>query len=172
MKLQPNTLKKISEIKEMIRNGADEKEIIKIKFKSSPKAFHEWIQKFGEYLKNDINITHDITYNITHEKPRENGNSNMLYQFFTDEKQLKNFKKLIENSDKILELVNNKNNNVEDIYILDLSKVDKYNDIKTKSYRVSEELDKEFTELAKNKKVSVVSFLKLAMLEAIEKYSK
>lgn len=96
----------------------------------------------------------------------------MLYQFFKDEKQLINFKKLIENSDKILELVNNKNNNVEDIYILDLSKVDKYNDIKTKSYRVSEELDKEFTELAKNKKVSVVSFLKLAMLEAIEKYSK
>lgn len=49
--MQQQTKKKIDEIQKMINAGVEEKEIIKLKFKSSPKAYKEWIEKFGNYLE-------------------------------------------------------------------------------------------------------------------------
>lgn len=48
--MQQSTKNKIIEIQKMLNEGITEKDIIKIKFKSSPKAYKEWINKFGSYL--------------------------------------------------------------------------------------------------------------------------
>ena len=48
--MQQSTKNKIIEIQKMLSDGITEKDIIKMKFKSSPKAYKEWLDKFGSYL--------------------------------------------------------------------------------------------------------------------------
>lgn len=158
--MQKSTKLKIIEIQKMLDSGIDEKEIIKVKFKSSPKAYKEWIDKFGNYLElNELSIKQ---------------NNNLMetnISFIPTQNDIIKLKKLLENADDLITLLN-KNENLYEFNILQVpDELLKLKDIKISSVRISEKIEREFNELvAKNKLYSKTALLNMALLEFIEKY--
>lgn len=155
--MRESTLTKLREIQQMRAEGISESEIIKKKFKGSAKLYGEWMKKFGNN-SNQVSVV-------------ENPNP-LPVNFLQDKKALENFQNLLENVDKILELINRQEDEVQEIYILDPEKVEEFRDIKTMSVRVSETLDKQFTEFVKGTTFSKVQLLNLMYFEFLQKYAK
>lgn len=159
--MQQNTKKKINEIQQMINEGIEEKEIIKLKFKSSPKFYKEWIEKFGSYLKienKEIAIQQIELNNIP---------------FIPTNHEIEKLKNLLENAEDLLALLNKeKTYDMHSINILSVpEELLKLNDVKLATIRISEKIEKDFNKLvAKNKLYSKTSLINLALLEFIEKY--
>lgn len=143
--MQKSTMNKILEINKLIEAGASEKDIIRLKFKNSKKLYLEWVEKYGKFISNNVN---DI---------------NMF------DLDINKLRLLIENTDKILKLLDVENRallNVPD----ELLKLD---DIKISTVRLSSRVEERFNELAlKNKMYTKTTLLNLAILEFIEKYSR
>lgn len=142
--MQKSTMNKILEINKLLEAGASEKDIIRSKFKNSKKLYLEWTEKYGKFISNN---TTDI---------------NMF------DLDINKLRLLIENTDKILKLLDVENRallNVPD----ELLKLD---DIKISTVRLSKRIEERFIELAlKNKMYTKTTLLNLAILEFIEKYS-
>lgn len=157
--MQKSTKLKIVEIQKMLDSGIDEKEIIKAKFKSSPKAYNEWIDKWGSYLKTELPI-----------QKNNNIESDELV-FIPTENDIIKLKKLLENTDDLIALLS-KEEKIEEINILQVpEKLLKLKDIKISSVRISENIEKQFNDLvAKNKLYSKTALLNMALLEFINKY--
>lgn len=157
--MQKSTKLKIMEIQKMLDSGIDEKEIIKAKFKSSPKAYNEWIDKWGNYLKTELPI-----------QKNNNIKSNELV-FIPTENDIIKLKKLLENTDDLIALLN-KEEKIEEINILQVpEELLKLKDIKISSVRISENIEKQFNDLvAKNKLYSKTALMNMALLEFIDKY--
>lgn len=159
--MQQNTKKKINEIQQMINDGIEEKEIIKLKFKSSPKFYKEWIEKFGSYLKiksEEIAVQQIELNNIP---------------FVPTNYEIEKLKNLLENAEDLLALLNKeKTYDMHNINILSVpEELLKLNDVKLATIRISEKIEKDFNKLvAKNKLYSKTSLINLALLEFIEKY--
>lgn len=157
--MQKSTKLKIVEIQKMLDSGIDEKEIIKAKFKSSPKAYNEWIDKWGSYLKMELSV-----------QKNNNIESNELV-FIPTENDIIKLKKLLENTDDLIALLNKEEKN-EEINILQVpEELLKLKDIKISSVRISENIEKQFNDLvAKNKLYSKTALMNMALLEFIDKY--
>lgn len=160
--MQQQTKKKIDEIQEMINAGVEEKEIIKLKFKSSPKAYKEWIEKFGNYL--EIKNKEII---VQQERGIEEVN------FIPTQKDIEKLKSLLENADDLLGLLNKNvvcdTDNINILYVPD--EFLKLEDVKVSTVRLSKKIEEQFNELvAKEKRYSKTSLLNLALVEFIEKY--
>lgn len=157
--MQKSTKLKIIEIQKMLDSGIDEKEIIKAKFKSSPKAYNEWIDKWGSYLKMELPV-----------QKNNNIESNELL-FIPTENDIIKLKKLLENTDDLIALLN-KEEKIEEINILQVpEELLKLKDIKISSVRISENIEKQFNDLvAKNKLYSKTALMNMALLEFIDKY--
>ncbi|MGL4864513.1 MAG: hypothetical protein ACRC4T_15575 [Cetobacterium sp.] len=157
--MQKSTKLKIMEIQKMLDSGIDEKEIIKAKFKSSPKAYNEWIDKWGSYLKMELPV-----------QKNNNIESNELV-FIPTENDIIKLKKLLENTDDLIALLN-KEEKIEEINILQVpEELLKLKDIKISSVRISENIEKQFNDLvAKNKLYSKTALMNMALLEFIDKY--
>lgn len=157
--MQKSTKLKIMEIQKMLDSGIDEKEIIKAKFKSSPKAYNEWIDKWRNYLKTELPI-----------QKNNNIKSNELV-FIPTENDIIKLKKLLENTDDLIALLN-KEEKIEEINILQVpEELLKLKDIKISSVRISENIEKQFNDLvAKNKLYSKTALMNMALLEFIDKY--
>lgn len=159
--MQQQTKKKIDEIQKMINAGVEEKEIIKLKFKSSPKAYKEWREKFGSYL--------EINNEVIVQEEREIKEIN----FIPTQKDIEKLKSLLENADDLLELLNkNVVCDTDDINILYVpDEFLKLEDVKVSSVRLSKKIEEQFNELVtKQKRYSKTSLLNLALMEFIEKY--
>lgn len=157
--MQKSTKLKIIEIQKMLDSGIDEKEIIKAKFKSSPKAYNEWIDKWGNYLKMELPV-----------QKNNNIESNELV-FIPTENDIIKLKKLLENTDDLIALLN-KDKKIEEINILQVpEELLKLKDIKISSVRISENIEKQFNDLvAKNKLYSKTALMNMALLEFVDKY--
>lgn len=160
--MQQQTKKKIDEIQKMINAGIEEKEIIKLKFKSSPKAYNEWIEKFGCYL--EIKNKEII---VQQERGIEEVN------FIPTQKDIEKLKNLLENADDLLGLLN-KNTvcDTDDINVLYVpDEFLRLEDVKVSTVRLSKKIEEQFNKLvAREKRYSKTSLLNLALVEFIEKY--
>ena len=166
--MQEKTREKIKEIQKMIDSGITEKEIIKVKFKSSPKAYNEWISKFGEHLKNIFKENSKEIMSI------EKKNRLVSENFIPTEKEIVKLKNLLDNADKILALLN-KNNNadyIEEINVLEVpDELLKLYDVKISSLRLSKAIEERFNKFVNiNKKYSKTSLINMALIEFLEKY--
>lgn len=160
--MQPTTRKKINEIQEMINNGVEEKEIIKTKFRSSPKSYKEWIEKFGDYL-----VRENLEVTIQHE-----GVENQI-EFIPTTKDLEKLKSLLDNADSLLELLKkDKVCDKDDINILYVpDEFVKLEDVKVSTVRLSKAIEERFNKfVADQKRYSKTSLLNLALVEFLEKY--
>ena len=126
------------------------------------------MKKFGNYLSvsqkviqnNTVEILQDVTSSIT-------------FDFLNKNEDILKLKSIIENADKILEFINKKqDDDVEELFLLDIKKVEDLKDIKNTTIRVSESIDKKFTEFVKSTKYTKIQLLNLALVEFLEKYSK
>lgn len=159
--MQIKTKEKIIAIQNMINNGIDEKEIIKLKFKSSPKAYKEWFSKFGSYLTFE-------------EKKEILPTDNVSNLFIPNNQDLIKLKQLLDNTDSILKLIetNYCNNDVKEINMLEVpDELLKLYDIKISSLRLSKAIEIRFNNFVdKNKKYSKTSLINMALVEFLDKY--
>ena len=158
--MQQSTKNKIIEIQKMLSDGITEKDIIKMKFKSSPKAYKEWLDKFGSYLT----VKQETTL-VTEEKEQNQ------IAFIPTEKDIIKLKSLLENADDLLNLLNTKQE-IEELHVLEVpEELLKLYDVKISSLRISKAIEDRFNKFVdKNKKYSKTSLINMALVEFLDKY--
>lgn len=153
--MQKSTLMKIEEIKTMLSEGATEKDIIKAKFRNSPKAFGEWREKFGEYLGEVATVETETKVSLFN--PRDFGK----------------LKTLLDNAEGLLALLERRpEKKIQEINLLSIPEdIKKLKDIEIKSFRVSKSLVSEFDQLAEqHKELTKTALINLALKEFIDRY--
>jgi hypothetical protein len=175
MKLQKTTLEKIAKINASIDNGATLEELKEEYFQSRPKRLEDYLAKYSEYInpikKEDAQPEVEAIRHLTHHKPQER---NPLEVLFKGEDELKAFRDLIENHRGIMELLESKKQQSgEDINVLEVpQELIKIKDLRVRSQRISEEIEKDFDEVIKKfPEYSKTTLINLALLEFTEKYS-
>ena len=158
--MQQSTKNKIIEIQKMLSDGITEKDIIKMKFKSSPKAYKEWLDKFGSYLT----VKQETTFVIEEKEQNQ-------IAFIPTEKDIIKLKSLLENADDLLNLLNTKQE-IEELHVLEVpEELLKLYDVKISSLRISKAIEDRFNKFVdKNKKYSKTSLINMALVEFLDKY--
>lgn len=158
--MQQSTKNKIIEIQKMLGDGITEKDIIKMKFKSSPKAYKEWLDKFGSYL-----TVKQETSLVIEEKEQNQ------IAFIPTENDIIKLKSLLENADDLLSLLNVKQE-IEELHVLEVpEELLKLYDVKISSLRISKAIEDRFNKFVdKNKKYSKTSLINMALVEFLDKY--
>ncbi|MGL5800972.1 MAG: hypothetical protein ACRCX7_00025 [Cetobacterium sp.] len=158
--MQQSTKNKIIEIQKMLSDGITEKDIIKMKFKSSPKAYKEWLDKFGSYLT----VKQETTLVIEEKEQSQ-------ITFIPTEKDIIKLKSLLENADDLLSLLNTKQE-IEELHVLEVpEELLKLYDVKISSLRISKAIEDRFNKFVdKNKKYSKTSLINMALVEFLDKY--
>lgn len=158
--MQQSTKNKIIEIQKMLSDGITEKDIIKMKFKSSPKAYKEWLDKFGSYLT----VKQETTLVIEEKEQNQ-------IAFIPTEKDIIKLKSLLENADDLLSLLNTKQE-IEELNVLEVpEELLKLYDVKISSLRISKAIEDRFNKFVdKNKKYSKTSLINMALVEFLDKY--
>lgn len=158
--MQQSTKNKIIEIQKMLSDGITEKDIIKMKFKSSPKAYKEWLDKFGCYL-----TVKQETSLVIEEKEQNQ------IAFIPTENDIIKLKSLLENADNLLSLLNTKQE-IEELHVLEVpEELLKLYDVKISSLRISKAIEDRFNKFVdKNKKYSKTSLINMALVEFLDKY--
>ena len=158
--MQQSTKNKIIEIQKMLSDGITEKDIIKMKFKSSPKAYKEWLDKFGSYLT----VKQETTLVIEEKEKNQ-------IAFIPTEKDIIKLKSLLENADDLLNLLNTKQE-IEELHVLEVpEELLKLYDVKISSLRISKAIEDRFNKFVdKNKKYSKTSLINMALVEFLDKY--
>ncbi|MGL5644690.1 hypothetical protein [Cetobacterium sp.] len=158
--MQQSTKNKIIEIQKMLSDGITEKDIIKMKFKSSPKAYKEWLDKFGSYLT----VKQETTLVIEEKEQNQ-------IAFIPTEKDIIKLKSLLENADDLLNLLNTKQE-IEELHVLEVpEELLKLYDVKISSLRISKAIEDRFNKFVdKNKKYSKTSLINMALIEFLDKY--
>lgn len=158
--MQQSTKNKIIEIQKMLSDGITEKDIIKMKFKSSPKAYKEWLDKFGSYLT----VKQETTLVIEEKEQNQ-------IAFIPTENDIIKLKSLLENADDLLSLLNTKQE-IEELHVLEVpEELLKLYDVKISSLRISKAIEDRFNKFVdKNKKYSKTSLINMALVEFLDKY--
>lgn len=158
--MQQSTKNKIIEIQKMLSDGITEKDIIKMKFKSSPKAYKEWLDKFGSYLT----VKQETTLVIEEKEQSQ-------ITFIPTENDIIKLKSLLENADDLLSLLNTKQE-IEELHVLEVpEELLKLYDVKISSLRISKAIEDRFNKFVdKNKKYSKTSLINMALVEFLDKY--
>lgn len=158
--MQQSTKNKIIEIQKMLSDGITEKDIIKMKFKSSPKAYKEWLDKFGSYLT----VKQETTLVIEEKEQNQ-------IAFIPTENDIIKLKSLLENADDLLSLLNAKQE-IEELHVLEVpEELLKLYDVKISSLRISKAIEDRFNKFVdKNKKYSKTSLINMALVEFLDKY--
>lgn len=167
------TKKKAEEIKKMLTDGYGLKEILQMKFNRS-------LVKLKEHLEIAKEMYSDLELGVLEGKleqslevvKKEFHAPSM--EIFTPEK-MKALENLINNSDELLKLLNNKstNSNSQEVinHLLIPNELLQINDIKVKSIRLSEQVEKDFNKFCDEfKQYSKTSLLNFALIEFMEKY--
>ncbi len=165
------TKKKAEEIQKMLSEGCDLKEILQVKFNRSVAKLKEHIEMAKElYSELELKILegkesfHSPVKKVFHAPSME---------IFPPEK-MKALEDLLNHSDELLSLLNNKNNLQSEDIINHLLIPDEYlqiADIKVKSIRISEDVEGKFNKFCdKFKQYSKTSMLNYALIEFMEKY--
>ncbi len=167
--MQEKTREKIKAIQEMIDNGVTEKEIIKMKFKSSPKAYNEWLGKFGEHLNSTPKEAPREIVEVKKEEVVISGG------FIPTEKEMIKLKNLLDNADDLLALLNGNHSLTDDMHEINVLEVPdellKMYDVKISSLRLSKAIEDRFNKFVeKNKKYSKTSLINMALVEFLDKY--
>ena len=165
------TKKKAEEIQKMLSEGCDLKEILQVKFNRSVARLKEHLEMAKEvYSEFEIGILEGTT---TFHSPVKKEFHAPSMEIFPPEK-MKALEDLINHSDELISLLNNKKNLQTEDIINHLLIPDEYlqiADIKVKSIRISEDVEGKFNKFCdKFKQYSKTSMLNYALIEFMEKY--
>ena len=165
------TKKKAEEIQKMLAEGCDLKEILQVKFNRS-------VAKLKEHIEMARELYSDLELKILEGKESFYSPVKKVFhapsmEIFPPEK-MKALEDLLNHSDELLSLLNNNKNLQSEDIINHLLIPDEYlqiADIKVKSIRISEDVEKKFNEFCdKFKQYSKTSMLNYALIEFMEKY--
>ena len=174
MELQKKTLEKIERINASIEQGASLEEVIKEHFRNRPSEYNNYLAKYSEYIKpiREAAEEPEPIQHLTHHRPQER-EKNPLEVLFKGEDELKAFRELIENHSKIMEMLESKKPGGEYINVLEVpQELIKIKDLRVRSQRISEEIEKDFDQVIKKfPEYSKTTLINLALLEFIKKYS-
>ena len=164
------TRKKIEEIQKLLSEGYDLKEILHLKFNRSITKLKEHLEIAKEiYSQNELDI---LEGKVALEPVKKEFYAPSM-EIFPPEK-MKALEDLINHSGELLSLLNNKSKGQTEEIINHLLIPDNFlqiSDIKVKSIRISEDVDKKFNEFCKEfKQYSKTSILNYALIEFMEKY--
>ena len=171
MNLQKSTLKKIEEINELVREGKTKEDIIKLKFKQSPKTFQEWMDKFGKYvdfkLERDDREIEEFEVHEDYQLMQRDKFASLL----TNEINIDKFCKLLEASDDLLALLDKKDDDVEDVLYISAEFIKEHSTNKLYSFRLNEELIERLNQLcADNKQYNKNTIMNYMLNEFVKKY--
>ena len=164
------TKKKAEEIQKLLSEGYDLKEILNLKFNRSTAKLKEHLETAKEvYSQLELDV---LEGRNTLEVVKKEFHAPSM-EIFPPEK-MKALENLINHSDELLNLLNNKNKpQAEDVinHLLIPDEFLQIADIKVKSIRISEDVEKKFNEFCGEfKQYSKTSMLNYALIEFMEKY--
>lgn len=172
------TLDKINDIKKMQQEGKTDIEIVREKFGRNWKKYHEFMGKHEllevapqfkkqepPYSPYNIEIAKDAP--TLNKMPLQNSPVQVLAP-----EELGKLRQLIDSSDDLLALLQKPSDDIEEIQILEVPEdLVKIGDLRVRSVRLSESIEREFDDLVKdNKLYSKTSLVNLALQEFIQKY--
>lgn len=170
------TLDKINDIKKLQQEGKTDVEIVREKFGRNWKKYHEFMGKhklleiapqFKKYEPSyDIEIAEETTI-IKKEMPLQNSPVQILAP-----EELGKLRQLIDSSDDLLALLQKPSDDIEEIQILEVpEELVKIGDLRVRSMRISESIEREFDDLVKDSRLySKTSLINHALQEYIKKY--
>jgi len=175
LELQKKTLEKIEKINASIEEGASLEKVIKEHFRNRPSEYNNYLAKYSEYITPIRETTEEPEpiQHLTHHRPHER-EINPLEVLFKGEDELKAFRDLIENHRGIMELLESKKQQGgEDINVLEVpQELIKIKDLRVRSQRISEEIEKNFDAVIKKfPEYSKTTLINLALLEFTKRYS-
>lgn len=164
------TKKKAEEIQKLLSEGYDLKEILNLKFNRSTSKLKEHLETAKEvYSQLEIDV---LEGRNTLEVVKKEFHAPSM-EIFPPEK-MKALESLINHSDELLNLLNGKSKVQTENVINHLIIPDEFlqiADIKVKSIRISEDVEKKFNEFCGEfKQYSKTSMLNYALIEFMEKY--
>lgn len=174
--MRKTTLDKINDIKKMQQEGKTDVEIVREKFGRNWKKYHEFMGKhelleiapqFKKYEPPyNIEIAEEAPI-IKKVMPLQNSPVQVLAP-----EELGKLRQLINSSDDLLALLQKPSDDIEEIQILEVpEELVKIGDLRVRSVRLSESIEKEFDNLVKdNKLYSKTSLINHALQEYIKKY--
>lgn len=171
MNINWQTKNKANEIQTLIKQGYTQKDILEKKFGRSKRKMKEHLETAKEiYSKHELDVL--TTPYIPNNTLKETDNLYKITKLLSDKANLDNLNKLIKNADNLLNLLNDKDSKNIKLLIIPEEML-KYDDIKSKSIRISEGILKEFDDFCnKNKLYSKTALYNYALKEFIEKYNK
>jgi hypothetical protein len=173
------TKKKVDDILEQIKSGAEFKDIIKTKFRGTVKYYDEWLEKIKDKL--DIE-TYKILSEVKNKKDIKTETekheiilpAHPFFKAVNSPEKLSALNDLLTHSEDLIKLLQDKSkgHTMDSHDILHISgEVLKLKDIKIKSMRISETLLKKFDALAnEHPNYTKTNLINAAISEFVEKY--
>lgn len=171
------TEKKIIEIKELIEKGYTRKDILQKKFNRSVSSLNKHLEIGKDfYTVEELNLLNNVESRLVEIKKGVK-----VPKAITDEREAEAFDRILAHSEEIIEMaLKIKNGEIPDSYKIQ-SKNKKLEipdeflelDIKLRSFRISKETDKRFTEYCeKHKLYSKTAIFNFALEELMKNYPK
>jgi len=177
--MHTNTRNKLDEILNLLRSGESFQEVIKTKFSRSKKRYSYFLDRVKEELTQEeweiLQMTETkeapilVEKEITAPEP-----PNRLLTALKDDNKAQAFIKLLDNSEAILKLVEgSKNKGETEEYFYIPSDYMRLNDTKTKSFRLSDEIDQAFNSICEELKgeYTKTTILNYVLGEFIKNYN-
>ena len=162
------TKQKAEEIKKLLNDGYDLKDILQKKFNRSTLKLKEHLKVAKDiYTEFEISILEGkekMEISVKEEVPKQ------IVEVFSIEK-IKALENLINHSDELLALLNKKNSQNITNHLIIPNDLLQISDIKVKSIRISEKVESDFNKFCDEfKQYSKTSLLNFALIEFMEKY--
>lgn len=174
MKLQKKTEEKIEKIKAALKGGATIDDLVKEFFGRHKKKCSEFLEKHHHLIYGGKAVRQEKEPEkikaVTHHTPKA---INPLEVIFKNEDEFQDFRAILDNSKELLGLLKGKGRNEqEEIHILEVpQEFIKMKDLRVRSQRLSEEVEKKFDKLLKKyPEYSKTTLINLALLEFAERY--
>ena len=167
------TIKKAEEIKNLLNSGYSSKEILQLKFNRSRAKLEEHIRNTqGLYSEQEINFLLEKGTQISKIPVNQFQNKSIaLNTEIVSFDDLQAIKELINAKDKLMALLEPQTSIKIHNHLLIDNRVSELKDNKITSFRISQELEKEFNEICNNyKSLSKTIIFNQAIFEFIEKY--
>jgi len=174
MKLQRKTEEKIEKIKAALENGSTIDDLVKDYFGRHRKKCSEFLENYHHLIYGAEAVKKEKEPEeikaVTHHTPKA---INPLEVLFKNEEEFQDFRALLGNSKELLGLLKGNGREIqEEINVLEVpQELIKMKDLRVRSQRLSEEVEKKFDLLLeKFPEYSKTTLINLALLEFAEKY--
>ncbi len=167
------TIKKAEEIKNLVNSGYTSREILQLKFNRSRAKLEEHLKNTQElYSEQEINFLLEKGTQVSKIPANQFQNKSIaLNAEIVSFDDLQAIKELINAKDKLMALLEPQTSIKTHNHLLIADKVSELKDNKITSFRISQELEKEFNEICNNyKSLSKTIIFNQAIFEFIENY--